>query len=147
MLYRDGSTVIDMYRTSWDVDAQAKLPWGFRAAALYGAGDLSDYWSSLGRQRYRYLGWEAKVLKGFWNDKLELGVRFDRYRDDLNKTAYPTNQDNWAYGITWNPVPQFRVQLNYETKDTIQEYTRNLADNVVFMQIEMLLDSILQIKQ
>jgi len=148
LLYRDGKSVIDLGRTSWDVDAQAKLPWGFRAAALYGDGHIRDYWGGYnGRDRYRYLGWEAKIIKGFWNDKLELGVRFDRYRDDLNYSPYPTTQDNWTYGINWNPLPQFRLQLDYITKDTIQENHTDLADNIIFMQIEMLLDSPLLIKQ
>ena len=137
MRFRDKQTVVDLGRESWDIDAQVRLPWGFRAVGLYGQGQIHDYWPTLGRENYEYSGWEAKVLKEFFNDKLELGVRYDTFSYEFTNSGKKADENHWTFGVNYRPVDQVRLQLNYVMKDTVQPYLPDLKDNIVYLNVEM----------
>ena len=145
MLFRDKATVLDLDRTSWDTDLQVRLPWGFRAAGMYGEGTVNDDWLRLGKKDYEFTGWEARLVKGFFKDRLEFGARFDNYTWETLESGIPSKEDRWTYGINWNPVPQFRMQLNYLTKTSAIPFEEDLKDNIVFLNIETDLEADLQL--
>lgn len=141
MLYRDKSQVFDFNRSSWSADMRLDLPWNFKAVGMYGEGYVDDDWFRDGKKNYEYSGWEAKVLKGFLDGKLELGVRYDTYEYELYESDDPVTEDHWTYGINFKPHPVTRIQLNYITKDTDSEYEEDLDDNIVLMNVEMFLEA------
>jgi hypothetical protein len=141
MLYRDKASVIDLNRTSWSTDVQVRLPWDFRVAGLYGEGAVNDNWLDNDKKDYEYTGWEVKVMKGFFKNKLELGVRLDSFGYESNESGVTSYEDHWTYGINYNPIPEVRLQLNYIVKESVIKYEDDPDDNIVFLNMEMLLDS------
>ncbi len=139
MLFRDRATVLDLDRTSWSTDLTIKTPWGLRAVGMYGEGVIADDWLTLDKKDYQYEGWETRVIQGFFNDRLELAARFDTYRWETNESGEPSHEDHWTYGVNWKPIPQMRLQLDYLTKTTVIAFEKDLNDNIVFLNIEVLL--------
>jgi hypothetical protein len=137
MLFKDELTVFDLDRSSWSADIQISLPLGFRAGGLYGEGVVDDDWFRDGKKNYEYSSWEAKLLKSFFNNKLEAGVRVDSYEHEYNESGDVIYEDHWTCGINYNPCPEVRLQLNYITKDTVQDYEEDLDDDIIFMNIQL----------
>ena len=52
-----------------------------------------------------------------------------------------TKQNNFTVGANWRPVPWARIQLNYMWKDTVNEFEDDLADDMVFMNIQFMYDA------
>jgi len=143
MLFRDRVSVFDLDRTSWSTDLSLTAPWSMRVLGMYGQGVIADDWLTLDKKDYQYTGWEVRVLQGFFNNRLELAVRFDTYVWETNESGQSSHEDHWTYGINWNPVPQFRAQLNYITKTSVIPFEKDLNDNIVFLNLEAQLDTIL----
>lgn len=141
MLFNDKKTVYDIDRTSWSADCRLKLPWGFRATGMYGQGVIDDNWLRIDKKNYEYAGWEAKVFKEFFNDKLELGVRYDSYGYEINESGQTIDENDWTFGINYKPISFVRLQLNYMIKDTVHPYEKDLRDNVVFFNVEADIES------
>jgi hypothetical protein len=133
----DETTVYDLDRTSYSVDLRVSLPFNFRAVGLYGEGVVDDDWFRDGKKNYEFSGWEARLLKGLFNDRLELGVRYDTYGFEYNESGEITHENHWTYGINYNPYPALRLQLNYITKYTVNEYEADLDDNIIFLNVQL----------
>jgi hypothetical protein len=137
ILLNDEETVYDLDRTSYSADLRLLLPFNFRLTGLYGEGVVDDDWFQDGKKDYEFSGWEARLFKGFLENKLEMGVRYDTYSFEYNESGDITHENHWTYGINYQPLEGLRLQMNYITKDTESEYQDDLDDNIIFLNVQL----------
>jgi hypothetical protein len=134
ILYNDGKTILDFKRHSWSVDMSLELLF-LRFVAMYGEGEVDDDYFQANVTNSNYSGWETKLLAEIIKNKLQLGVRFDRYTDKyLN--GFPIDQDNLTFGLNFLPTSNVRVQLNYIKKITDDVTQPDLNDDIVFFNFQ-----------
>ncbi len=138
MLFKDEKTVYDLDRTSYSVDLHLSIAPDFRITGLYGEGVVDDDWFRDGKKNYEFSGWEFRILKGFLNNKLELGLRYDTYEFEYNESGDVTRENHWTYGISYNPYPALRLQLNYITKNTVSDCEADLDDDIILLNVALL---------
>jgi hypothetical protein len=136
-LLSDGKTVVDIDRAAWSTDLGLDLPAGLRARALYGAGVIDDEYVRDGRRDYEYSGWETRVLGWLARDRLEAGLRFDRYEYRENQVGPRTCESHWTAGLNGYLPPGLRAQLNYVRKDTRSPSVPDPADDALLAQLQV----------
>ena len=138
-LLQDKHTVVDLDRIVWSTDAQLTLPWGMQVQGFYGKGRMSDFFNS---QHYffDFSGWGVWVLQDLWKHRLQPGVRYDRFTTEFQRDGNDTEQDDWTFGINYRPFDNFRLQFNYVTKSTKNDYLKDLDDNIWYLNLQFLFD-------
>jgi len=134
-IFKDKKAVFDLDRISWSVDGQVKTPWLTKLYAFYAEGSLEDFWFA-SEYEFDWKGWGVWLMQGFWNGAVEVGVRYDiflyEYDDDGNEKGI----DTWTYGINLVPSENSRIQINYMDKFTIDDFSDDLDDNVLFVNFQ-----------
>ncbi len=138
-LYDDKKTVFDIDREAWSADLLVKLPWGTRIYGFYGEGHLDDLWVAL-NYIYDYKGYGGQVVQAFFDDRLELGIRYDEFSSEFDENGDVTDQKNWTFGANFSPSPSFRIQANYVDKNTVNDFTDDQDDNIFFINMQFLFD-------
>jgi hypothetical protein len=116
MLYNDGKTVLDLDRNAYSFDLRlSPLPY-LHLTALYGAGAVEDDYFHTEQSNLDYHGWEVKILGGLWQERLQLGLRYDSYSASATGDAHDTTENTWTAGLNWTPLKGGRLQFNYMDK-------------------------------
>ncbi len=139
ILYNDGKLVLDFKRNSWSVDASLAISF-LRLVAMYGKGEIDDDYFHADITSLGYSGWETKLLADIIRDKLQLGVRFDRYTEDRFNSVN-TNYDNITFGVNFIPVKNMRIQLNYVNKTTDSNADPDFDNNILFLNFQCFFDT------
>jgi len=139
VLIQDKKTVVDLRREVWSADTELRFPFGLRVAGFYGQGTMDDFFNSQS-YRFDYGGWGAWAIQSLLDNRLELGLRYDSFTAEFQEDGNETAQNHWTYGVNWMPNPYLRLQLNYEWKDTVNEFTSDLDDDILYMNIQFLFD-------
>jgi hypothetical protein len=134
-LLKDKQTVVDFERETWSGDLTVKFPFGLRIEGFYGNGRLNDLWFSQ-RWYFDYSGWGVWALQSLFDNRLELAIRYDTYSSETRRNKDITEQNNWTFGINFQPNPYLRLQLNYVWKDTVNEYVKDFDDDILFLNIQ-----------
>ncbi len=136
----DRGPVIDIGRKVWSADIAIGHPNAPRIYGFYGAGEMDDYFDAQ-QYLFDYSGWG---LQGVWpmlKGRLELALRFDRFVSESGSDGNETIQDNWTAGINWSPLENLRLQLNYVSKDTANEFESDIDDNILYMNFQFYFDT------
>ena len=136
----DRGPVMDIDRQVWSVDLAAGHRRAPRLYGFYGDGDMDDYFDGLG-YLYDYSGWGLQGVWPFFDGRLELALRFDRFTSESGRDGNETTQDDWTAGINWAPFEHFRLQLNYTDKQTTNEFESDFDDNILFMNFQFDFDA------
>ena len=136
----DRGPVYDTDRTVWTADVNAHLPWGQKIYAFYGDGDMADF---IEAQEYRFdfKGWGFWTLKLIYCKKIEVGLRYDSFTTEFNKDGNETTQSHWTLGINYSLDKYLRLQLNYTDKETKNDFEPDIADNILFLNVQFLFDA------
>ena len=105
----------------------------------------SDFFNSL-HYFYDFSGWGAWVLQDLWKQRVQLGVRYDRFTTEFQRDDNDTEQDNWTLGVNYRPFDNFRLQVNYIAKSTKNDYLEDLDDNIFFLNLQFTFDEELGLK-
>lgn len=126
--------VFDLDRRVATINCALDLPRGLRAGGFYGSGRMEDYWS---RQAYRYdySGWAGWLLANPIA-RLELALRYDVMTTEFHQNGNRTRQRNWTCGVNYRPEPALRLQLNYLAKETVDGFEPDLADNLLYLNVQ-----------
>lgn len=138
----DRGPVYDIDRTVWTADVEARLPWGQRVDGFYGRGRMEDFIESQ-EYRFDYSGWGMWTIQPLFEDRLELGLRYDTFTTEFGGNGDETGQENWTAGLNWRPDEYLRLQLNYMYKETVNEFESDLDDDILFLNIQFLFDGLL----
>lgn len=141
-ILQDKKTVVDLDHTVWTADFQVEAPWGLRVAGFYGKGRMKDFWNSQ-YFFFDYRGWGVWAIQSLMNGTLELGVRYDTFITEFQRDDNLTAQNHWTYGLNWRAAPALRLQLNYKTKDTANDFVPDVDDDVLYLNVEYLFESAL----
>jgi hypothetical protein len=136
MLFNDDKTVIDLRRRSWSVDAAANLGRRAQVTGLYAAGAVDDDYYRDGKRNYAYHGSEAKLMGWLLPQRLQAGIRFDRYVHEFSQSGTTVAQDNWALGLNWQWDRRGRLQLNRIWTRTDEAYQPDLADDALLLCVQ-----------
>ncbi len=132
--------VFDIDRGVWSFDIGARLPWKQRLNGFYGSGVMKDYWDSIA-YRFEYTGWGLWTMQPLFDDRIELGIRYDFFSTDFYSSGSRTDQKNWTFGANYSPEKYIRIQLNYVVKDNVDEFEPDTDDNILFMNFQFLFDA------
>ncbi len=138
ILFNDEKTVFDLYRTSWSIDCQADFKM-LRFAAMYGEGFIDDDFFHTGTKNLEYSGWETKLLVRFWDERIEVGGRYDVYSSEMDESGNVVDQKNITVGVSYIPQTykkSLKFQLNYITKETDNDLEPDLRDNIIFLNMQ-----------
>jgi hypothetical protein len=132
----DRGPVFDIRRTVWTVDLEAGKRDGWRLYAFYGSGDMEDFFDSQ-RYLFDYSGLSAQTVYPLLAGKLELALRFDRFTTESGRDGNETVQDNWTGGINISPNTKTRIQLNYISKQTSNDFVPDFDDDVLYVNFQL----------
>lgn len=135
ILYNDGKTVLDLDRYSWSTDLSLILPFA-KFTTMYAKGEVNDDYFHAALTNLRYSGWEAKLLFVMIKDKIQLGLRYDRYTESYFGEGTPTKQNDITFGCNFIPASNVRLQLNYVIKNTDSEAKVDSDDNILFLNFQ-----------
>lgn len=139
ILYNDNRTALDFKRHSWSADACFKFSL-LKLIAMYGEGEIDDDYFHADLTNLKYSGWETKLLADIIKDKLQLGVRFDRYTEKyFNEVVI--EYDDVTFGINYIPVSNVRIQLNYTTKTTDSNSEPETDNDILFLNFQCYFDT------
>ena len=136
----DRGPVMDIDRSVWSADITVGHPHTPRIYGFYGAGGMDDYFDAQ-QYLYDYSGWG---LQGVWpmlKGRLEFALRFDRFVSESGRDGNETTRDNWTAGINWSPLENLRLQLNYVSKETTNEFESDIDDNILYMNFQFDFDT------
>lgn len=135
----DRGPVFDIDRTVWTADFRTHLPWKLRVDGFYGAGEMDDYFDAQ-RYRFDYNGWGLWMMKACYDDKIELGLRYDSFTTEFNNDGNKTSQQNWTIGVNLRPQNNLRLQLDYINKETVNDFESDFGDDIVLVNFQFLFD-------
>jgi hypothetical protein len=135
MLYNDGKTVLDLDRQSWSSDIGLIFPF-VQIRAMYAKGEVNDDYFHADLSNLRYSGWETKLICDVLKDKLQLGIRYDKYTERYFGEGTQTDQDSLTLGCNFAPIPNVRLQLNCVVKTTDSETKPNPNNNILFLNFQ-----------
>lgn len=136
-LFNDTKTVIDLHRWSWSVDLGWVLPQGVVLHGMYAAGAVDDDYYRDRRTNYEYQGYELKALAWLVPDRVQAGLRFDRYEDEFNQAGNRVVERHWTAGVNAPLGPGSRLQLNYVWKDIDEPYVPDLDDDLLLLSAQL----------
>ena len=87
-----------------------------------------------------YSGYEAKLLFWLVRDRLQLGMRYDKYGYKPVEGRTLTDQNNLTLGANFIPTNNIRLQLNYVFKETLNDVEPDLDDNILFLNFQYSVD-------
>ncbi|MEW6753212.1 MAG: porin [Candidatus Latescibacterota bacterium] len=137
MLFNDQRTVIDLDRRSASADVLLRLPAAVRVQGLWAAGAVDDAYYRDGKTNYQYTGYELRALWWPWPERVETGLRFDRYADETGQSGDRVVQDTWTLGVNLRHGPQARLQVNYLLRDTDQRYEPDRDDDALLANVQV----------
>jgi hypothetical protein len=135
MLYNDEKTVLDLDRQSWSSDIALILPF-VQIRAMYAKGKVNDDYFHADLSNLGYSGWETKLIYNVLKNRLQLGIRFDKYSERYFGGGSQTDQDSLTFGCNFMPIPDARLQLNYIIKTTDSETKPNIDNNILFLNFQ-----------
>lgn len=138
-LFNDKKSVFDLKRNSHSIDVRYDVP-DFRLAFMYGGGVIDDDFFHTGETNLDYSGWEAKLVVPL-NDTLEAGLRYDNYSYMAHGAENATNQNNITLGLNYQIEKNMRLQLNYLMKDTDDNLTPDLNDDILYFNFQCFFNS------
>ncbi len=96
-------------------------------------------------QRYRsdYSGWGVWTVQSLFEDRLELCLRYDSFTTEFNEDGDEPSRENWTAGLNYSPEEYVRLQLNYMHKETVDEFEPGIGDDILFLNIRFLFDTLL----
>jgi hypothetical protein len=136
----DRGPVYDLDRSVWTADICAELPWRQRLHGFYGRGGMDDFMESQA-YRFDYDGWGVWTIHPFFDGGVEVGLRYDVFTTEFQEDGNEASQRNWTVGLNVRPESCLRLQLNYVHKETVNEYEADLADNILFLNVQFLFES------
>lgn len=135
MIYNDGKTVLDLDRYSLSADLSLILPFA-QLTTMYAKGEINDDYFHADLSNLEYTGWETKLLSSMIKDKIQFGLRYDRYTENYLGGGIPIEQDNITFGCNYIPANNVRLQLNYVIKNTDSETKPNPNNNILFLNFQ-----------
>jgi hypothetical protein len=117
MLFKEEREVLDLNRLSYSGDLRAELPYGLSFTGLYAGGKVDDNYGG-GGAKYRYQGYELKLMEKIFPEKLEAGFRFDYYRYKVSNNPFSITERKYAAGANYYPCKPIKIQLDYVYKST-----------------------------
>jgi hypothetical protein len=103
---------------------------------MYAKGEINDDYFHADLSNLEYTGWEAKLLSSMIKDKIQFGLRYDRYTENYLGDGIPIEQDNLTFGCNYIPANNVRLQLNYVIKNTNSETKPNPDNNILFLNFQ-----------
>jgi len=135
MIYNDGKTVLDLDRYSLSADLSLILPFA-KLTTMYAKGEINDDYFHADLSNLEYTGWETKLLSSMIKDKIQFGLRYDRYTENYLGGGMPIEQDSITFGLNYVPANNVRMQLNYVIKNTKSETKPNPDNNILFLNFQ-----------
>jgi hypothetical protein len=137
MMFNDARTVIDLHRRSWSADALVRLPHRTRVRGLYAGGVADDDYYRDARSNFEYAGYEVKAFHWLPPERLEVGLRFDRYEYEFSESGDRVVQDSWTAGANYYCGEEIKVQANYVWRQTDQQYEPDLDDDALLVSAQL----------
>jgi hypothetical protein len=134
--------VYDIDRRVWTADSRIELPAGLRIEGFYGTGSMDDFVESQ-NYRFDYSGWGLWAVQALMDGAVEFGLRYDSFNCEFNEDGNDTRQDNMTAGVNYRPSEYLRLQLDYMHKRMVNEFDPDLADNILYLNIQFIFDAFL----
>ncbi|MFA6034392.1 MAG: hypothetical protein WC889_15940 [Myxococcota bacterium] len=149
MLYAgDGSTVLNLNRVAWDVEAGINFDKYVRLTGMYGECAINDNYLRSGKADYSCAGWEFKVMAAPIPNMLEAGFRIEGYKEVNGPNAAPDYMNSITLGVSYRFLEHFRLDadyrfkrwgddwFDYSPKSTIKHPYPNADNFILFLQAQ-----------
>jgi hypothetical protein len=135
MLFNDEKTVFGLDRYSWSIDSRVEFS-RVVLGVMYGKGKVDDNYFYTAQNDLEYSGYESELLLWLVRDRLQLGIRYDKYGYKPVEGGILTDQNNLTLGANVIPASDIRLQLNYVIKETLNDVEPDLGDNILFLNFQ-----------
>jgi phosphate-selective porin len=90
---------------------------------------------------FDYSGWGIQGIYPLIRNELELALRFDSFASESGRDGNETVQNNWTGGVNYSPQPNVRLQLNYISKQTSNQFVSDLDDDILYLNFQLFFDT------
>jgi len=136
----DRGPVMDIDRKVWSADIAVGHPRSPRIYGFYGEGEMADYFDAQ-QYLFDYSGWGLQAVWPMLSGRLELALRFDRFVSESGRDGNETTRDDWTAGINFSPLENLRLQLNYVSKNAVNEFESDIDDDILYLNFQFYFDT------
>jgi hypothetical protein len=137
VILNDERTVTDLDRRSWSWDVRADVLGRVRLGWMMGGGIVDDDYDRDGKIDYRYRGWEARCVVVILPGWIEVGFRWDAYRDEKSESGADETMHAYTAGVTLLYEPHLRLQINTKWKILDSRTNPDLDDDVFVLAAQL----------